>query len=235
MRTKTLLLAAAALAVGIGASVAQTVYSVNAVGYVNLTLKTGYNLIGNPLNGTNNNINTTIPVAPQDSQVLRWNPPTQAFTGSETYFDVGDPAVNGWYDSGLNRSTVVINPGEGFFFYLPGPANNYVVTFVGEVPQGNLTNAIPPNYSFKSSIVPQSVPIESVGFPGRQDLQYFEWNATSQGYTGSYTYFDVGDPAVNGFYDSGLNRVFPAPAVGQGFVIFNPGPALSWGRTFSVN
>jgi len=235
MRTKTLLLAAAAVAVGISASVAQTVYSVNAVGYVNLTLKTGYNLIGNPLNGTNNNINTTIPVAPQDSLIIRWNPATQSFSGAETYFDVGDPAVNGWYDNVPERSTVSINPGEGFFFFLPAPANNYVVTFVGEVPQGNLTNTIPANYSFKSSIVPQSVAIENVGFPGVQDMQYFIWNPDTQAYGGFLTYFDVGDPAVNGFYDNVPNRVFPTPAVGQGFVIFNPGPALQWGRTFSVN
>jgi hypothetical protein len=236
MRTKTLLLAAVTLAAGIGASVAQTVYSVNAVGYVNLTLKTGYNLISNPLNGTNNNINTTIPVAPGDSQIIRWNPASQSFLAAETYFDVGDPAVNGWYDGAINRSTVVINPGEGFFLFLPAPANNYVVTFVGEVPQGNLTNTIPANYSFKASIVPQSVGIESVGFPGVQDMQYFEWNAMSQSYTAAYSYFVVPeDPSQNGFYDGALNRVFPTPAVGQGFVVFNPSGALSWGRTFSVN
>jgi len=118
---------------------------------------------------------------------------------------------------------------------LPSPANNYVITFVGEVPQGNLTNTIPANYSFKSSIVPQSVAIESVGFPGVQDMQYFTWNPDTQAYTGALTYFDVNDPTVNGFYDNVPNRVFPTPAVGQGFVVFNPGPALSWGRTFSVN
>lgn len=235
MRTKTLLLAAVALVAGISASVAQTVYSVNAVGYVNLTLKTGYNLIANPLNGTNNNINTTIPVAPADSLIIRWNSTSQSFLAAETYFDVGDPAVNGWYDGALNRSAAVIAPGEGFFIFLPSPNNNYVITFVGEVPQGNLTNAIPSNYSFKSSIVPQSVAIENVGFPGRADMLYIEWNPMTQSYLAALTYFDVGDPQVNGFYDGALNRVYPTPAVGQGFIIFNPGPALSWGRTFSVN
>jgi hypothetical protein len=172
---------------------------------------------------------------PQDSLLIRWNPAAQAYLGAETYYDVGDPAVNGWYDFALNRSTVSVAPGEGFFLFLPAPANNYVVTFVGEVPQGNLTNTISANYSFKSSIVPQSVAIESVGFPGRQDMLYIGWNPVSQSYAGALTYYDVGDPNVNGFYDFALNRVYPTPAVGQGFVILNPGPALQWGRTFSVN
>jgi hypothetical protein len=230
MRTKTLLLAAAALAVGIGASTAQTVYSVNAVGYVNIGLLNGFNLIANPLNGTNNNINTIMPVALADSVLLRWDPATQGFAPADVYFDVGDPAVNGWY-FGDSKSTTVINPGEGFFISSPASTT---LTFVGEVPQGNLTNQIPANFSFKSSVVPQSVGIVSVGFPGVADMLYFTWNAASQGYNPALQYFDVGDPAVNGFY-MGDTKVDPTPAVGQGFLVYNPGPQLSWGRTFSVN
>jgi len=234
MRTKTLLLAAATLAVGLGASVAQTVYSVNAVGYVNLTLKPGYNLIGNPLNGTNNNLNTIIPVAPDNSLAIRWNPNAQSFAGSDTYFDLGSPVDNGWYDNTFAKTATTIAPGEGFFLFNSG-SGDYVMTFVGEVPQGNLTNTIPANYSFKSSIVPQSVGLLSVGFPGVDNMLYFGWNATAQAYGGALTYFDLGSPADNGFYDSGFVKQDPTPAVGQGFVIFNPGPTVNWGRTFSVN
>jgi hypothetical protein len=234
MRTKTLLLAAAALAVGVSASMAQTVYSVNAVGYVNLTLKPGYNLISNPLNGTNNNLNTIIPVAPDNSLALRWNPNTQAFAGGDTYFDLGNPADNGWYNSAFVKTSTSIAPGEGFFIF-NSALSDYVMTFVGEVPQGNLTNAIPANYSFKASIVPQSVDILSVGFPGVDNLIYFGWNAMAQSYSGAFTYFDLGNPADNGFYDSSFVKQTVAPAVGQGFVIFNPGPTVQWGRTFSVN
>ncbi|HWN94592.1 MAG TPA: hypothetical protein VNT99_06150, partial [Methylomirabilota bacterium] len=105
MRTKTLLLSAAVLAAGLAASTAQSVYSVNAVGYVNIVVTNGYNLITNPLNGTNNNINTIIPVAPQDSIVLRWSNQNQNFASADTYFDLGDPALNGWYDGAFNKST----------------------------------------------------------------------------------------------------------------------------------
>ncbi len=54
MRIKALL-CAAALAAGAVSSMAQSnVYSLNIVGYVNVPLVTGFNLIANPLdNGTN--------------------------------------------------------------------------------------------------------------------------------------------------------------------------------------
>jgi hypothetical protein len=67
-------------------------------------------------------------------------------------------------------------------------------------------------------------------------MQYIEWNPMTQSYTAAYTYYVVvEDPSQNGFYDGALNRVFPTPAVGQGFIVFNPTGTLSWGRTFSVN
>ena len=47
MRTKTLLLTAALAAAGVVSSMAQ-VYSVNSVGYVNLTLPNGFSMIANP-------------------------------------------------------------------------------------------------------------------------------------------------------------------------------------------
>jgi hypothetical protein len=230
MRTKTILLTAAVFAAGLGASVAQTVYSVNAVGYVNVSLPQGYKLISNPLNGTNNNVNTVIPIALGDSLLFRWDAVNQTFFQADTYFDVGDPSVNGWYQ-GENKSASILLPGEGFFIQSPAPTT---ITFVGEVPQGNLTNSIPPNYSFKASIVPQSVGIVSVGFPGVADMRYQTWDVVGQTYNQAITYFDVGDPLVNGFY-SGDVKVDPTPAVAEGFVIFNPGPSLSWGRSFSVN
>jgi len=233
MRTKTFLFTAAVLAAGVGASMAQSVFSVNAVGYVNVSLKAGYNLISNPLNGTNNNINTIIPSAPGDSLAFRWDAVAQGFSQADTYFDVQDPALNGWYDGVPSKSSTVINPGEGFFIYSPTATT---VTFVGDVPQGPLTNAVPALFSFKASIVPQSAPLPSIGFPGVGDMLYQAWDATGQSYAQALTYFEVpSDPSLNGFYDGGGAKVDPTPAVAEGFLIYNPGPSLNWGRTFSVN
>ena len=56
MRTKTLLIAAAALAAAVTSSQAQsTVYSQNIVGYINTSLAPGYNLVANQLNVNNTN------------------------------------------------------------------------------------------------------------------------------------------------------------------------------------
>ena len=79
MRTKTTLVAAAILAAGIASSMAQAnVYSLNVVGYVNVTVQGGgaYNLIANPLNNTTGNTLTNIFSGPQSpsSQVLKWGP-----------------------------------------------------------------------------------------------------------------------------------------------------------------
>jgi hypothetical protein len=195
-------------------------------------------LISNPLNGTNNQINTIMPVAPDGSQAITWNVAGQQFFGQDTWFDVqsGNPADNGWYDNFFVKSTRSIAPGEAFFLY-NFASSDFVMTFVGEVPQGNLTNAIPSNYSFKSSIVPQAVEMLSVGFPEIDGLQYITWDPIGQHYNGAFTWFDVqsGNPADNGFYNNSFVKQTVIPAVGQGFLIFNPLAPGKWGRTFSVN
>lgn len=235
MRTKTLLLTAAIVAAGAAGSIAQSVYSVNAVGYVNVTLLPGFNLISNPLNGTNNNINSIIPSAPNNSIISRWSVANQGFRPSDTYFEIapGDPA-NGWYDAGFTLSSTVINPGEGFFIQNPGA--NSTITFVGEVPQGSLSNPIGANFGFYSSIVPQSADLLSIGFPGVNNLTYTTWNPAAQGYGSTLTYFEIapGDPA-NGFYDGGFTKTPAVPSVAQGFLVFNPSAPVSWNRTFTVN
>ena len=55
MRTKTLFLTAALSAVGMATSMAQTVYSVNIVGYINLPVVHGLSLVANQLNAAPNN------------------------------------------------------------------------------------------------------------------------------------------------------------------------------------
>jgi hypothetical protein len=230
MRTKTLLLTAALCAAGVATSLAQSVYSVNAVGYVNLTIVPGYNLIANPLNGTNNNINTIIPVAPADTEAFGWNNASQQFAGSDTYFE-----GLGWLDSAFTPSTTVFNPGLAFFVRNAG-VTNFTLTFVGDVPQGALTNNILPNYGFYSSIVPQSAGLSTIGFPGVPDIEYTVWNPAVQQYGATYTFIGVQPGYPTGWADSGFNPVDPTPAVGQGFIIRNPNPTTyPWGRNFNVN
>jgi len=214
MRTKTLLLTAAVLTAGLAASVAQSVYSVNAVGYVNKSLVAGYTLISNPLNGTNNLLSTILPIVPEDTIVLKWDSATQSFgTPSQYYGGLG------WLPD------TTLNPGEGAFINSPTATT---VTFVGEVPQGNLTNQISGNYSLLAHVVPQSISLAnpSVNFPVLEDDLVLFWDTATQSFATPLQYYGT----------LGWLPNEPVPAVAEGF-FYNTAPsaARSWGRTFSVN
>src|SRR5687768_13365508 len=129
MRTKTLLLTAALSAAGLATSMAQ-VYSVNAVGYVNTTVPAnGFRIISNPLNGTNNSVNTSMPL-PNDGSfdgttIYRFDSATQQYQDSLQWL-----SGLGWLSA--SDPDPVINPGEGFFIQnVQAQALN--LTFVGEV------------------------------------------------------------------------------------------------------
>src|SRR3954471_3821610 len=73
MRTKTLLLTAALAAVGVSSSMAQ-VYSVNAVGYINLSIPHGFSIVGNQLNATpNNQVQNVFGTLPQPTTLYVYN------------------------------------------------------------------------------------------------------------------------------------------------------------------
>jgi len=210
MRTKTLLLTAAVIAAGMAASQAQ-VYSVNAVGYVNKALSVGYSLIANPLNGTNNNLNTIMPTVPDGTFVLKWLPATQSFSDPAQYYD-----GLGWLPD-----TATMAPGEGAFINLPSATT---VTFVGEVPQGTLTTPISANYSLISSKVPQSAGLSTMGLQGQDGDYVLFWNPATQSFKDPIQYYD----------GLGWLPEDPTPAVGEGF-FFNTPTARNWTRTFNVN
>src|SRR5438046_1261359 len=82
MRTKALLLADAFAAAGVATSMAQ-IYSVNAVGYVNVTLDAGFNMVSNPLNAADNTVGglfkNITPSIPPGFKVFVFNNTTGAF------------------------------------------------------------------------------------------------------------------------------------------------------------
>ena len=106
------------------------VYSVNVVGYVNSTLKPGFNLISNPLNNTatgGNTVGTIFGSAlPDGSAVYK-------------FVNGGYEAVNAFSDMfGWDTPGQTLVPGEGVFVFLAGSAD-VTVTFVGDVNQGALS------------------------------------------------------------------------------------------------
>lgn len=211
MRTKTLLLTAALAAAGLATSMAQTVYSVNAVGYVNTVLPVGFSIVSNPLNASNNNVTNLFNGAPDGVTVYK-------YTGTSfktTSFDL----FAGWSDSSI---TVV--PGEAVFVKVPA-GSKFTNTFVGEVMQGSLTNAIPTGFSLKSSQVPQAGKLSTdLGYTAADGDQVYQFDTTTQKYkpTASFDIF------------SGWSAE-PNIGVGEGFWIKNnSGAARAWTRTFTT-
>jgi hypothetical protein len=221
MRTKTLLLTAALSAAGIATSMAQAVYSVNAVGYVNTPLVKGYNLISNPLNNTaqnGNQIQNLFASLPPGSQIFKFN---------GTRYDLAEVDIFSGQVTGP-AATMTVVPGEGVFVNIPSDAPaNTTITFVGEVMQGTganqLSYPIPAGFSIRSSQVPQAGTATQLNFPAGEQDQVFVFNEATQKY-GTHQYlFGAWDPTE------------PSIDVGEAVFVNNAGAAKNWTRSFSVN
>lgn len=233
MRTKTLLLTAALSAAGVAASMAQ-VYSVNVVGYVNITVPAGkYMILANPLNNGANDINTVLPVpdTADGATVYRFNAATGQFLDS-----IGFIGGYGWYPTDNNPT---LAPGEGFFIQAPG-SSALNLTFVGEVPQGSLSYPLAGNgrYTLVGSMVPQEAKLGdasqagTMGFPALDGDTIYMWDGANQKYMDSYGYIDG-----YGWYSAtDENPAGPTIPVGVGFWVQKAGtsPAVNWTRTFNV-
>lgn len=204
MRTKALLLTAAFVAVGVVSSSAQ-VYSVNAVGYVNLQIPKGFSMIANPLKASSNTVGALLASAPDGTTIYK--------------FANGKFSINAKDFGEFGTPAETLNPGEGAFIEAPAA---FTVTFVGEVPQGALTQSIPKGFSIQASQVPQSGQLDTVlKFPAAEgDIVYRFNNAT-----GRY---------ASSAFDFGAWDVAPVPAVGESFFV-NKAAATDWKRDFSVN
>jgi hypothetical protein len=234
MRTKTLLLTAALSAAGLATSMAQ-VYSVNAVGYVNVTVPAnGYAILGNPLNGTNNALNTILylPNGYDGANIFRFDPPTQSYLDPIAWIE-----GLGWLSASDPNPT--INPGEGFFIQnVAGVALN--ITFVGEVPAGAaLNNPVVGNnrYSLRSSVVPKGLKLGDTGIPNTLEFpaddgdNVFVFDAPTQQYKDTYSYIE----GLGWISASDADPDGPVIAPGTGFFSQKTAPDRVWTQSFSVN
>jgi hypothetical protein len=207
MRTKTLLLTAIVGAIGFTAAQAQ-VYSVNAVGYVNKSIPSGFSIVANPLNNGDNKV----------SDVFGANP------GSLTVYRFGDAgfSINS-YDADFeewDNGNDVINPGEGFFVNNGGEAST--VTFVGEVPQGDLSNSLPAGFSIRSSQVPQAGKLGAdLGFPTDEAVTVYQFGANGYSISSFDADFEEWDSEPN-------------VGVAEGFWVLRES-ATNWTRSFSTS
>jgi len=153
---------------------------------------------------------------PEDTTIYKFNP-TTGYSGNA--FQFGE-----W-----SNPNATLLPGEGVFILNP-TATAFTVTFVGEVPQGTLTNALPVGFSIRSSIVPQSGLLATdLGFPlkdaGNNDIDVTIYRFNVPGKPAGYTGYA---------YEFGAWSSEPSPAVGEGFFVSTP-VAVNWVRTFDVN
>jgi hypothetical protein len=233
MRTKAILLAAAVGAVAVSNTMAQ-VYSANAVGYVNHNLKAGLQILANPLNQGDNSLNTTLPLSDNaaGATVFRFNDAAQSYGETIQWI----PGL-GWFTNEPDPAWLVLNPGEGFFLQM---FLDEAITWVGEVPQGDLSNPLPVNgaLAMRSSMVPQEAqlgqPGVGLGFNGVNGDTVFVFDVATQTYKEAYQFIDgLGWFSINAD-DEGFDG--PTIPVGTGFFfqrVAAAGP--SWDRTFSVN
>jgi len=218
MRTKTLLLAAALSAAGLITATAQTVYSVNAVGFVNTTVPAGaFALLANPLNQPTNDLATVLADAPANTTAYEFTP-----GGFQIYTKRSSGA---W--TGTGADTARLDPGKGFFVKNNG-TTPFTLTFIGEVPQGTLTTPITTGFNLLGSKVPQAGAVETqLGLPAANGDQVYTYGAT--GYT--ITTRRTSSTAWTG----GTGE--PVIGVAQGFFLNRAAAngGANWTRTFSVN
>lgn len=194
------------------------VYSVNAVGYVQVAFTPGYTFSCNPLHTTNDTVAGLFPGAPDSSAVYVWDLDAQRFSAPSVFH-------NGW------SSNYSLAMGKGFVFYTPTPFTN---TFVGEVLQGHLVNPIAGNnrLSLIGSLVPQSASLNVLGLPGSDGDSVYLPKSPTQPLSDAYSYF-----AGYGWFDpTGISDTNgPAISVGSCFFMQHAGPDTNWVRDFSVN
>jgi hypothetical protein len=211
MRTKTLLITAA---IGVAAAVATQaqVYSVNAVGYINLQAKAGWNLMANQLIQADgqNTCEVLFAGVPGGTTVYKFNP------ASGYEINAYDADFEEWGIPGMT-----LEPGEGFWLRI---GEDTTITLVGEVPQGSLSTGLTAGFNLVSSQVPQAGGVVAdLGLPALPGGTVYTFDNAGgysiSAYDADFEEWDNGEPMVE---------------VGEGFW-YRVGEDTTWTRDFSVN
>jgi hypothetical protein len=202
MRTKTLFLAAAAIAASLASSMAQNVYSVNLVGYINTTVTGGgkYTLLVNPFDdGNGNQLTNLLASLPKQSQALVWDNPTANYV-------IASKSTSGW------TTNFVIAQGRGFFVKNGGGTSAGTLTnlFMGSENVSNFV-AIPTGYILVGSPLAFAGDVTTdtninLGSTLLKQSQVLRWDVPTQNYV-------IAAKSTSG-WNSGLTV-----GVGEGFFI----------------
>jgi hypothetical protein len=220
MRTKTLLLTAAISAAGLASSMAQAVYSVNAVGYVNTAVPAGgtsgkFKMIANPFVTADNRLEALLP-SPAPGTII------YKFVGGNFQLTTFDEIDLAWIPA-----NVVLDFGGGAFIRNPAGAAGYNITWVGEVAEGApVSNPVGAGFSIKSSKIPQAGGITSaLGFNATPGDILYKFDVPSQNFQ-LYTFDEI---------DLAWLPSEPSIDVGESFFVFEQnGAGATWNRNFDV-
>jgi len=231
MRRKTAvpILGAAAFAVGaLSSATAQNLYSENVVGYVNVPIQHGFQILGNPLNAPDNTVNGLFSGGSNGLYNGPWEGVSiYTWSGFGFLTDHLDSYGAGWPNPYL-----LLNPGTGFFVSNPGPT--FTNTFVGTVVQGGATNTIPNHFSLQSSTWPVGTNVVQLGLNAGSGDTIYTW-----GGSGFLTYHldsygaGWGSPPPPAPQADPVNG--PVIGIGQGFFYNNiQGAPFNWVQNFTV-
>jgi hypothetical protein len=237
MRTKTLLIAAAALVAGIISSNAQT-YSANVVGYVSIPLTNAILAAISPAldadgSGTNNTVATVV-----GTSGVPLNTTVYVYTGSGydtlVYSASGhSPVVTNWNFGVTHTNNYALNPGVGIFII---PGGNFTNVQVGTVLQGNLNNPYVAQVGGNLSLVSSQDPLSgglttALGYkPNLNDTVYLY---SGGGYQ-TYVYATHGHSPVLTNWLFGVAVSEPQINVGQGFWLKPASSGSVWTNNFIV-
>ena len=230
------MLMAAVLAASLASSMAQNVYSLNVVGYVNVTLKSHqFTAVANPLDAsmggtiaTGNDITnlfniSTAPLLANGSTIAQFSSALNNYTAAIGYVGL----TKKW---GGNFS---MPPGKAVLFNNNGAADT-VVTFTGQVPQGAYNVATLGSHQF--SLVGSPIPIGGnitnsttvVGLVPSNGDTVATFNSAANNWNASAGWVQL--------TKKWGNTASSTIAVGEGFLYNNNGAAANnWVSNFTVN
>jgi hypothetical protein len=147
---------------------------------------------------------------PADVQLLTWSGSTFDF--------------NTWYGDSWDDDSAPFPPGMGAFVKNPYDTN-IVITFVGEVLQGNLSITNEGGFNLIGSIVPTAGNLStSMGLTNGNGISYDDQIWTWSGLTYDF----------NTYYDDDSWDADPIVTVAQGFFVKHTGGTTIWNRYFTV-
>ncbi|MBO61474.1 MAG: hypothetical protein CMO63_05840, partial [Verrucomicrobiales bacterium] len=178
-----------------------TGYAARALGYVTLTVPSGYSLVANPLSNGGNRVSDIFPAVPSGSTLSKFSAKTGKWEAN-TFTDV-------WSQPGMTLA-----PGEGAVFNNVGAA--FDVVLAGFTPWSETTLGIPAGKSVVSPRLAKGGLLSSrLGLPRIDGLTVELLNND----TGKYDAYTVSDGA--------WLPTEPAVALGQAFIVKSPS-AIEW-------